>query len=318
MDLADVKFAQYFAVFHQQVGLPITNQYMKWPGMLKLFKEPLLHFLLIGVALFGVHSWMNHGAQSGTKALQVRISEGEVKWLKQTWATQWQREPTRDEFRALVAEFLKEELLAREAREMGLDQNDTYVRRRLAQKVEFLVQDASRLIEPTEDDLRKLYAAHRELFSDEALVSFAQIYFSREHRDNIPAAYARLEANADPMQLGDRLMLESEYSDATTQTVAALFGDDFAAAVFALQPGAWLGPIKSGYGLHLVRLAELKPPRQLEFAEVRTKVAERWRDQRQRETNEKYFAGLLKKYDIVMDDSVKQLVGTLGEKEFVR
>lgn len=291
---------------------------MNWIRKGKLFQEPLLHFLLIGVMLFGVYSWMNHGAQNETKVLQVRISEGEANWLKETWATQWQRQPTQDEFRALVAEFLKEELLAREAREMRLDQNDTYVRRRLAQKVEFLVQDASRLIEPTEDDLRKYYAAHLDMFRDEALVSFTQIYFSSQHQNEIAAVYARLKANADPKHLGDRLMLEPEYRGVTRQTVAALFGDDFAAAVFALRPGTWHGPIKSGYGLHLVRLSHKMPPRQLNFAEVRAKVAEQWHDQLQRETNEKYFAGLLKKYDVVMDDNVKQLVGTLGAKEFVQ
>ena len=145
-----------------------------------------------------------------------------------------------------------------------------------------------------------------------------QIYFSNDHRDKIPAALARLKANADAALLGDRLLLEPVYRDTTQQTVAALFGDDFAAAVFTLNPGEWSEPIKSGYGLHLVRLSEKKPPRQLTYSEARAKVAEQWREQRQRETNEKYFAGLLKKYDIVMDDSVKKLVGTLGEKEFVR
>ena len=227
---------------------------MNRPGITKLFKEPLLHFFLIGAVLFGAYSWMNRSAQSEANALQVRITEGEAKWLQQTWAAQWQREPTREEFRGLVAEYLKEELLSREAREMGLEQNDIYVRRRLAQKVEFLVQDASRMIEPSEDDLQKFYAAHSGQYRDAAQVSFTQIYFSNDHRDKIAAALARLKANADAALLGDRLLLEPVYRDTTQQTVAALFGDDFAAAVFTLNPGEWSGPIKSGYGLHLVRL----------------------------------------------------------------
>ena len=144
---------------------------MNRPGITKLFKEPLLHFFLIGAVLFGAYSWMNRSAQSEANALQVRITEGEAKWLQQTWAAQWQREPTREEFRGLVAEYLKEELLSREAREMGLEQNDIYVRRRLAQKVEFLVQDASRMIEPSEDDLQKFYAAHSGQYRDAAQVS---------------------------------------------------------------------------------------------------------------------------------------------------
>jgi hypothetical protein len=155
--------------------------------MKRLTKEPLFHFLLIGAVLFGAYAWRNRGTPGENQARQVRISEADVKWLKETWARQWQREPTLDELGGLVTEFLKEELLAREAREMGLDQNDTVVRRRLAQKVEFLVQDTSQWVEPTEDDLRKFHAAHPERFSEPARVSFTHIYFSREKRTDAAA-----------------------------------------------------------------------------------------------------------------------------------
>ena len=170
--------------------------------MKRLLKEPLLHFLLFGALLFGAYAWMNRGAGDVRPVRQVRVGENDVKWLKETWARQWQREPTREELRGLVMDFLKEELLAREAREMGLDENDTIVRRRLAQKVEFLVQDTARLAEPTEDDLRRFYAAHPERFSEEARVSFTHVYFSRDHPQEVAAARARLEANANPLEMG--------------------------------------------------------------------------------------------------------------------
>jgi hypothetical protein len=289
-----------------------------WPRQVNPAKEPLLHFLLLGAALFGAYALLNRGTQTEPQQVQVRISEGDVQWLKETWARQWQREPTRDELRGLVTEYLKEELLSREAREMGLDQNDTYVRRRLAQKVEFLVQDASRLAEPTEDDLRTFYAAHPELFSEDARVSFTQVYFSREHRAGVAAARARLEASANPTELGDRLMVGSEFHDASEQTVAGQFGAEFARAVFALQPGAWHGPIESAYGLHLVRVSEKKSARPRAFAEVRAQALERWHDLQQRDNSERYFAGLLKKYDVVVDENVKPLVGTVGATEVSR
>ena len=291
---------------------------MNRPGKVSPVKEPLLHFLLLGAALFGAYAWMNRATPSDTPSRQVHISAGDVQWLKETWARQWQREPARDELRGLVTEYLKEELLAREAREMGLDQNDTYVRRRLAQKVEFLMQDASRLAEPTEDDLRTFYGAHPELFSEEARVSFTHVYFSREHQPAVATALAHLEANANPMGLGDRLLVEADLHDVSEQAVAGQFGAEFARAVFALPPGAWHGPIGSGYGLHLVRVSDHKPARQREFAEVRAQVSERWRDQRQREDNQKYFNGLLKKYDVVVDESVQPLVGALAKQEVVQ
>ena len=113
-------------------------------------------------------------------------------------------------------------------------------------------------------------------------------------------------------------MLDSELHDADQQAVAAQFGVEFARAVFALPSGAWRGPVESGFGLHLVRVSAQTPARQGDFAAVRAQVLDRWRDQRLREDNEKYFAGLLKKYDVVVDESVKPLVGILGEKEVAR
>lgn len=293
--------------------------------MKKLLREPLLHFLIIGVLLFGAYAWRNRGAQGDAGGRQVRITEGDVKWLTETWAKQWQREPDRDELRGLVTEFLKEELLAREAREMGLDQEDVYIRRRLAQKVEFMVQDTSRLAVPTEDDLRRFYDAHPEHFGEPARVSFTHVYFSRENRKD-PAAdatsvLAQLRAaqpstlNPQLAELGDRLLLDSEFREVDQQAVTAQFGAKFASAVFALPPGTWHGPIESGYGLHLVRVSAQTPARPREFAQVRPQVLERWQDQRQREDNEKYFASLLKKYDVAVDASVQPLVGVLGETE---
>jgi hypothetical protein len=181
------------------------------------------------------------------------------------------------------------------------------------------------LVEPTEDDLKKFYLAHPERFSEPARVSFTHLYFSRDHRKDAAAdARAALaELSHSPLatrhsELGDRLLIDSEFREADLQSVSGQFGAKFAGAVFALPPGAWHGPIESGYGLHLVRVTSQSPARLREFTEVRAQVLDRWHDQRQREDNEKYFAGLLKKYDVVLDASVKPLVGTLGETEVVR
>jgi len=293
--------------------------------MKQLSKEPLLHFLVIGAVLFGAYSWRNRASPGESKTRQVRVSEDDVLWLKETWAKQWQRQPTRDELHALVTEFLKEELLAREAREMGLDQNDPVVRRRLAQKVEFLVQDTSRLIEPTEDDLQKFYFAHPERFSEPARVSFTHAYFSREKRKDAAAdaktALTELSAAGEQnrvaatLEIGDPLLLDSDFRDVDRQTVAGQFGEKFATALFALNKGSWRGPLESGYGLHLVKVLSQTPARQREFADVRPQVLDRWREQRRQESNQGYFAGLLKKYDVVVDESVKPFVGLFGQEE---
>jgi len=281
-------------------------------------KEPLVHFMAGGGLLFAAYAWLNPVLPDVRPAArQVRVGAGEVRWLTETWVRRWQREPTVDELRVLVTNLLKEELLSREARELGLDEGDTIVRRRLAQKLEFLVQDTARLTEPTEEELRRFYDAAPELYRTEPRISFIQVYFSRERRRD-PAqdarhalATLRRAPTADTGDLGDRLLVEGELRDADRQTVASAFGPDFASAVFELQPGAWRGPIESGYGLHLVRVSSMNPGRPRPLTEMRAQVVERWREQKQREAEAMLFTRLMDKYEVVLDESVKSVVGPL-------
>ena len=127
----------------------------------QLLREPLLHFLLIGAALFGAYAWLNRGAENAA-APQVRLAESDVRWLKETFALEHQREPSGLELQGLVHGFLKEEMLARQAQELGLHTDDIVVRRRLAQKMTFLLQDESARAVPSEDDLRHLYETQRD------------------------------------------------------------------------------------------------------------------------------------------------------------
>lgn len=271
--------------------------------MKKLLREPLLHFLLVGAVLFGVYAWVNRG-RTQDKPRLVRITGQEVAWLKETWTRQWQRPPSDAELKGLVADYLKEELLAREARELGLDENDTIVRRRLAQKMEFIVQDTAHAVEPTEAELRKFFEAHAGQFQIPARISFTQIFFKSE-----AAAQSALGHEVE----GDRTMLEREYAGADEQTVASLFGREFADKVFALEPGNWQGPVASGYGFHLVLVKDHEPAKQRPFADARAQVLAEWQREQQAKANEQFFAALFKKYDVVVDESVKPLLGTIRD-----
>jgi PPIC-type PPIASE domain len=197
---------------------------------------------------------------------------------------------------------------------MRLDEGDTIVRRRLAQKLEFLLQDTAKLVEPTENELRGLYDAEPEAYRTEARVSFTQIYFSRERRRDAARDAAdtltKLAATstADVGDLGDRLLIEAEFRTADRQVVASAFGPQFADAVFALRPGAWHGPIESGYGLHLVRVWNKDPGRRRDFAEVKAQLGERWREQKQREAERRFFKRLMEKYDVVLDDGLTSVI----------
>jgi PPIC-type PPIASE domain len=286
--------------------------------MARWLKEPFLHFLVGGVVLFAVYAWLNPSAPDSISGRrQVRIGPGEVRWLTDTWVRQWHREPTPAELRVLVSSLLKEELLSREARELRLDENDTIVRRRLAQKLEFLLQDTAGIAEPSEEELRRLYDATPEAYRTEPRVSFEQVYFSRgRRRDATKDAAAALVTlvgvpSADTESMGDPLLVEAEFREADWQTVASVFGPEFAAATFALRPGVWHGPLASGFGVHLVRVSSTDPGRRRAFAEVRPQVRDRWREQQQRENESRFFNQLMAKYDLVIDEDVKSVTGPL-------
>jgi hypothetical protein len=276
---------------------------MRW------LREPLVHFALGGALLFAVYALLERPAPA--TAAQVRIGPGEMKWLAATWQRQWGREPTPGELRVLVSNLVKEELLAREAREMRLDENDTIVRRRLAQKLEFMLQDTARLAEPSEQELRRFHEASAEAFLTGPRVSFTQIYFRSERRSAAAATLPKLvgATPAEAARLGDRLLVEAEFRDAEPQAVAAAFGPDFARAVFKLPPGAWHGPLESGYGVHLVRVEAAQPAQRRAFDEVRPLVLERWREQQQREAEARFLERLMAKYEVLIDDSVKAAIG---------
>jgi len=168
---------------------------------MRIIREPLFHFLALGALLFGAYSWLNPGASVlGSRSGTVHVTRNDVAWLAETWARQHEHPPTREELLGLVTEYLKEELLAQEARAMGLDQDDLIMRRRLAQKVQFVLQDTPQPAEPTDEDLRRIYEADADRFQTPAKVSFIQIYFSREHRRDAAAdakaALAKLSHSA--------------------------------------------------------------------------------------------------------------------------
>lgn len=270
-------------------------------------REPLAHFVVAGAVVFAAHAWLNRGV-GDEPPRTVRISAAEVGWLKETWGRQWQRPPTEAELSGLVTDYLKESLLALEAKEMGLDENDTIVRRRLAQKMEFLVQDTARLAEPGEDALRQFYDSRRDQYQLTARVSFTQLFFRSEARARRALDELKTRSAAD---LGDPSMLERDFSQADEQAVAGVLGPEMAARIFALAPGQWHGPLGSSYGFHLVRVDERQGAQARPFEEVRAKVLEEWYRAQQEKASEQFFAGLLKKYGVVVEDSLKPMIGPL-------
>lgn len=294
--------------------------------MNNFLKEPLLHFLLAGALVFTVYGLVNDGpAVESKEERMVRITAGQVEWLKQTWVRQWGRPPNEDELQGIVAGYLKEELLSREARELKLDENDTIVRRRLAQKMDFMVQDTAQLAEPGEEELRQLFESRPERFQIPARITFTHVFFNGDTRgektstDTLDALEQLSQAGTgNPHDFGDRFLSQYDFDEAEEQAVAGVFGLEFASRVFTVEPGEWKGPLESGYGLHLVRVTKKEPATLPDFEMVKEDVGTLWRQQRELEGRERYFSALLEKYDVVVDESIKSLIGPLAlltEKE---
>jgi parvulin-like peptidyl-prolyl isomerase len=291
----------------------------------KLLREPLFHFLIAGALLFAGYEWLNRGTPQSGASEPVRIGEGEARWLRETFASQWRRQPTANEFNGLLATLVNEEVLAREARALGLDQDDTIVRRRLAQKLTFLIEDTARIAEPGEDELRRYYAAHAELYSTQPLVSFRHVFFSPQRRLDAEAdarqalaALDRAGAPGIPDPSGDPLIIADSFNEIDTQAVSSLFGPAFARDLFTLPPGSWSGPIRSSFGVHLVEVTLKREAEPRRFEDVRQTVADDWRRQKNADTKEAYLARLRQKYGVLIDAQALADSDQAGKRQAAR
>jgi peptidyl-prolyl cis-trans isomerase C len=274
--------------------------------MKKLLREPLLHFLLIGILLFLF--WSIWGRASDVGSDRIIVDTSQVNRIKDAWSAQWKRSPTPSELENLIQEYIQEEILYREAVAMGLDNEDTIVRRRLAQKMRFLIQDVADRQQPDEKALRDFFSDNQVLFRQPARVSFTHIFFSQDRR----AGKALIDARSTLEKLrtskkqrapalGDPFMLNYDYAQVTQQEAAKLFGQYFAEQLFDLQPGKWQGPIRSGYGIHLVRLVDVIPARTPDFTEVVKQVSEQYAAYQRQKMNDAAMKQLRNRYEIIID-----------------
>jgi len=270
---------------------------MRW------LREPLVHFLVLGTAIFALAHLV--GDPGDGRPDRIALSAGDVEQLATGFERTWQRAPTAEELAGLVEDRIREEVYYREALALGLDRDDTIVRRRLRQKMEFLSEDLA-ATEPTGAELEAWLRANPERFRIPPRTAFRQVFLSRERRgDRVRADAERLlatlragDGGVDPAALGDPLPLPAEGSDLSESEVARLFGTGFAARLFALEPGGWEGPVESAYGVHLVFARERSPGRDPELAEVREAVAREWIAERRSRAREDFYRELRERYDV--------------------
>ncbi len=276
--------------------------------MKRWLREPLVHFLLLGLAMFAISSAVNRGSASAPSR-QIVLTLDDLRQLEIAFTAQWQRPPTRPEMIAMIENRIREEVLYREALEMGLDKDDTIVKRRMAQKMQFLSEDDAAAREPTARELRDWFAKNSRMFAQPPRVTFRHIYFSPDRRgqrvkSDAEQALGRFAGRPSDWSgasaLGDPFMFQEYLADRAPDQVAREFGPAFARSLFEEIPGAWRGPIESGYGWHLVFVESLTPGREAAFEEVEPDVKTAWLSARKAEAWDKAFEKMRARYELVL------------------
>ena len=271
--------------------------------MRKLFREPLLHFILLGAILFIGHGlWARHVAKTD---YTIVVDPAEIQRQSQIFATENSRAPTDEDIEGLLFAYVEEQVLMREARRLGLDDEDTIIRRRLAQKMRFMISDVGAPALPKEAELESWFEANKSEFVQPKTYSFRHIYFSPQNRETLEAdAETALDkVNADNWQsLGDPFMLSRKFTNVSLAQVTRDFGRAFAKSLPELKPNMWIGPVESALGLHLLYLddstAEITPS----FAQARAKVEDAWSDQAALRANTERLEKLMEKYKVVVEE----------------
>lgn len=264
-------------------------------------REPVVHFVLLGLLIWLLDGLAGEGADA-----EIVVTEGDVARIAALWERQWRRPPTPTELRTLVEDRVREEILYREALRLGLDEDDTVIRRRLAQKIAFVSEDRAVPAAPPEAELADYFATHAERYVRPARITLSQIPFTGDAASAEAAAIEVLErlpgvADADLPELGDASMLPRRIAQWTPREVSAEFGRGFLEGLDPASVGRWQGPVRSAFGVHAVRVDGWTPETPATLASARREVERDWLDARRREANDAFYAELQARYDVRVD-----------------
>lgn len=298
-------------VVPQERGVLLGSQEpaLKKAGLKRWLREPLLHFLILGAVLFAVYSYINRGRGGVEPSKQIVLSLDDLREMDVYFESQWHRQPTPAEFAAMVEDKVREDVLYREALAMGLDQEDTIVKRRMAQKMQFLAEDVAAAHEPSSAELKAWFDKNTGKFALPSRYSFRHLYFSPDKRGKSAAedaAKALTKIAGQPQDsklaasLGDQFMFQDFYGDRAPEAVAKEFGPQFAVALEKLKPGSWQGPVESGYGWHLVFITTVIPGRIPAFEEMEPDVKTAWLGEQKQHAWQKAYKDMRARYTVLL------------------
>ena len=270
--------------------------------MKKILQEPLFHFLFIGACLFVLFEWVGEGGSRPSNE-RIVVGPGRIEQLATVFQKTWQRPPTHMELQGLIDDFVLEEVYYRKAVEMGIDRDDTIIRRRLRQKLEFLTDDVAQFATPTDETLAAFLTEHPELFRAPPTYTFRQVYFNPENHADQPQDWYEQQLDAaktGDLQIGDPSLLPTNFDEVTSRAVDATFGTGFSEALDDLEVGKWQGPIRSGLGIHLIQLEAVTKDRVPGLSEIRPIVEREWSNVQRLASRREMNKELLQQYEVVI------------------
>jgi hypothetical protein len=278
---------------------------------LRFWREPLIHFFVLGLVVFGLRALLERGEEPADDPYLVEVSSADIDWFRTMWRKRMGREPTVEELRGQVNQLIREEILSREAVALGLDEGDQVVRRRLAQRMDFMFRDVSETAEPSDGELRDYLEGNRATYETPGQVSFTHVYFNPDKRGDEAAAEAaqslaeRLNADGSVAQdlsdLGDPFLLPSSYADQSLPRLRGEFGARFAEAVWEQEPRTWRGPVPSGYGWHAVCVHQRSDAKLPDFSELKERLTADWMAARERELAGEVYDRLRQRYRVLVE-----------------
>ena len=267
-----------------------------------LIREPLLHFILLGAALFMLFSWVDRDSVRAVN--EIVIDQMRVDTLRLQFERVWQRPPTKDELSERIDDWVLEEILYREGIALGLDRDDPVLRQRVAQKMKFIYEGFADTA-TTEKELQAWFTTNIGKYSIDTRYGFRQVFFDPALHDrtieSVIAETRRALANGGARE-SDATLLPESLSNANLSEIRSTFGELFASNFGKLPVGEWVGPVESDYGLHLVRIDAKEPAREPAFAEVRATVQRDYQADRAQDGMAAIYEELRQRYTIVYRD----------------
>jgi hypothetical protein len=265
----------------------------------RIVKSPLVHFFLIGAAIFAVFEAVSDRPEDQAADV-ITLTPDAAGRLAERFTATWFRPPTPKEMDGLMRSWALEEVYVREALALGLDRGDQVVRQRLNLKMQFLAESGAAVLEPDDAALQAYLDNNPDGFLPPASIAFDQLLLPNEQPEVSEEIRNRLEDGADHATLGSPSLLPGTLDMTPAPVVERTFGTGFYEALAILPVGVWEGPVKSGYGWHLVRITAKSEPPVPPLSEIRDRVEAEWRASKSKELQASFGEALLGRYSINM------------------